>query len=279
MRCYVRADAAMGRAIHRLADALEKYAPPEVEIVTDVKKADLQICHIIGVNCLRGRKVDDHVLFMHCYLTAGHMDWPSEWRKARKVFSCYDLPALSGTQMSNFVQTPLGYDPSVFRPEPRLPKRYLCLMTGYVAWSEYLDMVYQACRLVGGDVIHVGAHFGWGSCYRHRENVSDQEMRDLYAQSRFVAAMRITEGFELVGLEGLACGTPAIYLDMSCYRRWFDGVPGVVWVKPQAEADVITQLVRVFRHGFDGEVRPPNFTWESIAKNMWSEILSANTDS
>jgi len=230
-------------------------------------------------------KSQDYIVIFHCEPAPGR--WGDDvlretemlFRKARLVFGFLSPEWLTTFRhfdfsKINYYQTPWGFDPKVFHPV-KMKKRFVCLMTGYVAEAEYLEAVYWAARQVGGEVIHIGGPVGLDRRpgYMRYEGVGDRQMREFYSESYYVNAIREPYGFELPGIEGAACGAQPIYLDLPCYRYWFSDIglfvdPGEVW----------DGLKRIFEMGIRREgltEKVKGFEWGKIASRIWRKILES----
>ena len=265
----------LSQSIHRVYNALKIYKPSDVEFTGIPEEADLCFLHVVGVGSLGQLShipLEKQVFIQYCYLTTEEWyrsEWPNTWSKVNHVFSYYNLPSIIQQSMNNFTLIPMGYNPAVFNYMPT-EKRYLCLVTGYVSESEYIREVYDACVELGGDCVHVGPDFGWGKHYVNFNGISDAAMCSLYRQSRWVAGMRISEGFELPALEGLACGIPAIILDMPCYRDWYGESNDVYWVNPSEP--VYPQIVKAISTIPQGVASSLPYTWDKVTSEIWASI-------
>ena len=298
LKVYYPFNPHISRAMHRIRAALMKHAPPGVAFADDPREADLHILDFIGqhptiedreLNPTTGLmravpslpKCRNYVILYHCTAPPGSellsMDYRPLFENARLVVSylkpewTWEWGKLDWSKVEYF-HTPWGYEPETFRYGGE-SKDVLCLMTGYVDVTEGLRAVWWAARQVGGEVVHVGGSIGLDGepGYKRYENVSDDLMRELYCRSEYVNAIRAHHGFEVVGIEGAACLAQPIYLDLPCYRHWFDDIG--IFVDPD---DVWDGLKRVF------ETRPKRenlaekvkrFEWGKIAPRIWEEIL------
>jgi len=297
----------ISRAMHRIRKALMEFAPEGVGFVEDPGRADLHILDFIGqhpaiedrelhpetgllrdipslpvcenyailyhcppgpanVDPLSGvphLKLDYHRLFEEAKLVIGYLNPTSEapwgnidWSKV------------------NYFMTPWGYDPKIFHYDGER-KDIFCLMTGYVKETEALDVVYTAAKMYGGYVVHVGGNVGLDGApgYRRYEGIDDAFMRELYARSQYVNAIRLEGGFEVVGIEGAACHAQPIYVDEPCYRRWFDDIG--IFVDPHNLFDGIAEVfkLKARREGVAEKVK--RFEWRNIAPKIWEKILEA----
>jgi len=290
----------ISRAMWRIRTALVGYAPLKVQFVNSPHEADLHILDFIGqhptiedreLNPTTGLmrsvpslpKCRNYIIFYHCTAPPGsellELDYRSLFENAVLVVSylkpewTWEWGQLDWSKIKLF-HTPWGYEPGVFYYNGE-SKDILCLMTGYVSVTEGLEAVWWAARQVGGEVVHIGGWIGLDGKpgYKRYEGISDQQMRELYSRSIYVNAIRAHHGFEVVGIEGAACGAQPIYLDLPCYRYWFGDIglfvpPGEVW----------DGLKRIFetRSGRSGLIKKAErFAWKNIAPRIWEEILKS----
>ena len=285
-------------AMTRIRRALMDYRPPEVVFVRDPRDADLHILDFIGQH----PQIEDsvlnpatslfrsvpslpvcskYVILLHCHPPAGsgllELDYSKLFERAVLVVS-YLKPEWMGSwgnidwSKVEYYLTPWGYDGRIFVNTNR-PRDILCLMTGYVAETEKLIEVWSAAAIAGGETVHVGGNIGLDGKVRYRrlEGITDKQFVSLLQRSKYVNAIRLPYGFELVGIEGAACGAQPIYLDLPCYRYWFGDIG--LFVDP---AEVMEGLAKIFAHrvrreGFEEKVK--RFEWGNVAPKIWEEIL------
>ena len=288
----------ISRAMHRIRKALMDYAPKEVKFVERPQEADLHILDFIGqhpriedreLNPKTGlmRSVPSlpacpkYVLLYHCSPPPESwlldLDYSELFANALLVVSYLKqewVEPWGNIDWSEveYCLTPWGYDGRIFKNFNK-PRNILCLMTGYVAETERLIEVWSAAAIAGEEVVHVGGHIGLDGKMRYRrvEGIDDKGFVDLLQRSKYVSAIRYPYGFELVGIEGAACGAQPIYLDLPCYRYWFGDIG--LFVDP---AEVMEGLARIFAHrvrreGIEEKVK--RFEWSNIAPGIWEEIL------
>jgi hypothetical protein len=273
----------LGRGMHRTARALQEWAPAEVEIVSDVDAADVQVLHVIGVGSLEHLHLDDYVLLQYCYLTTERPDasfWIPLFRNARLVVSYYDLPALTGRDDFAFVHAPLGVDGEVFH-DRGIERDAVVLTTGYVlegeAIAECHDAAFRVLRGRRGGMIHIGPAFWTHRGLEVVEAISDEQLARRYSRSRYVSGLRRHEGFELPVLEGLACGARPICFDTPCYRQWFEG--HAVFVPELPADELVPLLADVFREepapvtAEEREAVLAVFDWRRIVRSFWDRVL------
>jgi len=106
---FLRPTGLHSRAMLRVADALERYAPSQVCVVRDRHAADLVVSHVIGFDEPADRP---EAIIQYCWRTArgSRQQWIDRWSRARLVWSYYDLPALVGQNGFPFYHAPLGVE-------------------------------------------------------------------------------------------------------------------------------------------------------------------------
>lgn len=279
------------RAHGRVVKALAQYAPPSVEIVTDLETADLVILHIIGrqervhrrVEHLRARR-QGYAIIQYCLRSTQRPsteNWFPLWRDAVLVWSYYDLNALcmeDGTSQDfPFYHAPLGVDSMVFYPR-HVPRRYVIMTSGLSWLTESVREAAFAAKRVGRPVLHLGPEVSrpWVTCV---SGMDDNILANLYSQCEFVSGLRRVEGFELPAAEGLLCGARPICYDRPHYRQWFG--PWAVFVPETTRAPIIDDLESVFRSGarpVTGAERKAAkmwFDWNKIVTGFWRGVLDA----
>jgi len=278
MRACVYADPKLSPAMARVAEALQRYAPPELEFTPAAELADLVVLHVIGypetaaaVEELRARG-QRYAIMQYCMRSTQEpntLNWLDIWRGAEAVWSYYDLDALlvedgyaeqlcpwcreelphvgQGTGAIDFPRcfyfAPLGVDLEAFEPLITIGERFAMLTSGYVAESECVAECTQAAARVGRRVFHLGPAL---ECHRNIDNVeqrhgiTDDELARAYSRCDYVAGMRRCEGFEMPAAEGLCCGARPMMLDRPHYRQWF--APWAVFV-PELAPDLLTDSI------------------------------------
>lgn len=251
LRVFARPGGLHSRAMIRIANAIERYAPASVEIVSDQSSADLVIFYPIGADwipLIEGVEAEGKrfALVQCCVRSTGASceTWAQIWWRAECVWSYLDLtrllleengirPVSISRRPENIYYAPLGID-DAFLPTPIPADRYhlasqigrnTVVTTGYVSGrpGEAISEVWEAALACGYHVTHVGGKIegAWRPGVRVREGVSDQELRLIYRSAAFVASLRYVEGFELPALEGLACGATPILFDQPDLRHWY----------------------------------------------------------
>lgn len=292
-KVYLRPPEKLSKAVHRIADALARHAPGSVEIVTDRAAADLVIHHVVGVQNFAPTALpelieQDGKPFALVQLCLRTTEWPSTfswiplWRRAEVVWSYYDLLGemrKDGIRVDcPFYHAPLGVDGDVFKPA-ELPKRFLVGTSGYVAETEGVRECARAAAELGGLQFHLGPDLHLGTHVRAKHGLSDAEVASFWSRCRYVAALRRTEGFELPGIEALACGSRPIAFDTQGYRQWFGDHAEYV---PEADEGTVTAAIREI---LAREPRPVTddertavlrrFDWASIVGGFWERLGAA----
>jgi hypothetical protein len=266
-----------GKAFTRIADARKRYAPNNIELTNNLEEADLQIIDVIGKGEEQLIKAPRYILNIYCWYTSER--YSKEFLEgAELVTSTYDIPSFDSTiKFKNFMMLPVGYDPKVFYQIPNLKKKYGIMTTGYVAGTEAIDCCFEACKRMGFDMVHVGGNFKWGTHYINKENITDDEMRVLYNESRIVSALRFIEGFEVGGIEALACGVRPVVFNNPIYTTWYKN--HAQYITECKDSNVlISEIMRVIYNPIpvdksEQEWVKKNFCWEKVMGNFWKGVL------
>ncbi len=258
MKLYPYAPPQLSRAMARVSSALAEHVASPFEIVKSERMADVVVLHVIGwggleplLEKLRARK-QKFVIMQYCLTSTENSStaaWLPIWQEALAVWSYYDLKAFmraEGVEGDfNFYHAPLGADARIFQHEPS-NEVYRAFSTGYVAESECLGEVADACAATGSMMAHIG-----GKCSRlqsphvdSREGVSDALYCEMLRLSRYVTGLRRCEGFELPAAEGLLCGTRPVLFDAVHYRSWFGEL--AEYIPEASPEDVTKSLTELF---------------------------------
>lgn len=283
-------------AMVRIANALTRYAPPHYEIVQKREEADLCVFYPVSYEWThyfkeceeRGQK---YALVQCCYKTSGggFYEWRRWWEKSIVVWSYLDLlkekrgPIIDSIP---FYHAPLGIDEAFTLPVVTHPKKDYIVTTGTVHGSgqEAILECWKAATMCGLAIVHVGSYpIGIGDEWDcHSENfqtvsgVTDQTLRGIYQNAKYVCSLRYVEGFELPALEALSCGTRSIVFTQSATTKWFYGYADFV---PECEGqELIDHLVRKFSDPYEAiqqstidEVRS-KFSWGVLCWRFWSIV-------
>jgi hypothetical protein len=293
MKAFVKCmPATLGRGLHRVADALARYAPPEMQFVNDYREADIVVLHIIGHGSLDGltfRSDQKIAAIQYCLLTTEDSRpeaWLPFWQRCTAVWSYYDLfdymlkreHLLTPEPPFNFYHAPLGVDGSVFRPMEPTRKRFAIGTSGFVAETEGVKEAFTACKALGKDLFHLGPPLGFGPGVLYIHNIGDEDVAEFWSQCSYVAGLRRIEGFELPALEGLACGSRPLVFDAPHYKRWFGEHAEYI---PEAGFD---EVVEAMKELLSKRVRPVTpaershalevFDWRKLVTGFWEKALS-----
>lgn len=278
-------------SIQRIVAALAHYKPASVEVVDDPLKADLVVHTVVGVQNFAPTPIHDLVFaeqargqrfaIVQCCVATTEQPrpdfWVPLWEQAAVVWSYLDLRAFAGRVDLPVYEAPLGVDGATFAPRPLRGRDVLMVTTGYVAESEGVREVAEACKRVGGIHVHVGPDFKLGPQTVSMHGLSDEAMAHLYSRTRFVAGLRRGEGFELPAAEGLVCGARPILFDAPHYTRWFGDLEAA-FVPEADEATVASAIEQVF-HTYT-PVSPAlvakaaaRFDWRTLVEGFWERAL------
>lgn len=285
MKAYIMPIPVKSWGLRRVAEALVKYAPENVEFV-DREEAELTVLHVIGRQDRNRRRVNyakehgrRYAVIQYCVrstLRPTTEGWLPLWKDAALVWSYYDLKRLCRedgvSQDFNFYQSPLGVDADVFYPQDQR-KEYVIATHG-VAWTteSNREAAYAAERL-GKRVFHLGAKFN-RSHITCMSGIDDDTLAEMYSKCEFVAGLRRTEGFEQPVVEGLLCGARPVCFDRAHYRQWFE--PWAVFIREGGREEVIDSLEAVFREGprpvtkVEREEAKVFFDWKPIIGGFWN---------
>lgn len=286
MKVYLHPPANLSRAMFRVASALTRYAPPDVEITRKANEAELTVLHVVGEEDLEAAiaHAREFVVIQYCYKTArGSAEfWQSVWERASLVWSYYDLPVTKGVK---FLHAPLGVDVEVFH-HWSVPFRAPRIVTsGYVSGpqAEAIAEVSEAAARLGIHVTHLGPSHVEGMAPRADANwhavtgVDDDYLARLYAQADWVSGLRHVEGFELPALEALAVGSRPVLFDRPDMRQWYDEYG--IFVPECAGPELVEHLGRVFSRrvtrltASERDHFIARFDWKVIAKLFWEAVL------
>lgn len=288
------------RGILRVRDALVRFAPKEVEVVSSENEADLVILHVFGRNTTslnragRLQKEGKHyAVIQYCLRSTMRphtKDWIDIWKGAHLVWSYYDLPkmliqdfapSVINPLVFNFYYEPLGVDPEVFKDSfvqyiPGAGRPYTIVASAQHALSESVRECAYAVQRVNGKLIHIGHDLRRPNT-SHYQNVSDEFLADMYSNANFVSGLRRTEGFEFPVIEGALCGARPIVFDRPEMRHWFGQF--AIFIPEGSRGEVIDSLEQVFRQGaspveeWQKALIREKFNWRYIIDGFWRRIL------
>lgn len=263
----------VNHGISRVADAIKKYSPKDIEFVDHEKSADLVIIYAFGQRRKvekrikwigeRGQKFAMMQIAVRSTANPNTVDWIPMWTKAEAVWSYYDLKALidEDKQMClfNFYYAPLGVDADLFRDYGH--QRSYKIVVG----DNRDESVSEVVRAAKGNVFHLGT------------GITDEEVVSGYARSEWVSGLRRKEGFEMPVLEGLLCGARPICYDKPHYRHWFNGL--AEFIPEDHPEEVVKSLEKLFAFGatpvtnIEKEFVTNRFDWKPIIEGFWEKIL------
>lgn len=265
-----------GVAFTRISDALHKFAPRHVTWTT-FEECDISLVHVVGgaeeqivQRSLEARK--KLVIFQHCYLTA-RMDWEQYFNDCHLVVSYQDLTQFSKARY-NFLRTPWGFDPDEFY-RISLPRCHDIFTTGHIASTECIDKVWEACKQVQATLHHTGHDFGWSSNYSHHSYMADPlDFCRFLNQVQYVTCLRVVEGFEMLGVEALACGARPIVPRLPCYD-WYEGHAYRICMSGDITgqvAQLLSEPPRPIGRDESAEITR-RFAWNGIVPHVFEHIL------
>lgn len=281
------------RGLQRVRDALEEYAPSNVEIVSDLAECDLAIVHVYGRHTSTQKQIaslkkagKQYAMIQYCLrstMRPNTKDWLEMWQEAKLVWSYYDLKQLCADDGLMFVDfpfyhAPLGTEFSVFNGNAG--KKYIIAANSQDYLQESAKECVVATKEVGATMFYLGKELNRGSEIICKTDISDEELAQFYRQSVFVSGLRRKEGFEIPALEGLMCGARPIFFDRPEHRRWFQDL--AIFIPEEPREKVIENLKGIFQFS---NVMPPTvteeektlammrFNWETIIEGFWSRCI------
>ena len=278
------------RGILRVRDALVRFAPKEVEVVSSENEADLVILHVFGRNTTSHNRAGrlqkqgkPYGVIQYCLrstMRPNTFDWMVMWQKAQVVWSYYDLFRLSDEDKTrgefNFYHAPLGVDGEVFNSK-QLFRPYTIVASAQHALSESVRECAYATKRVNGRMFHVGHELRRGEDIVCKSNLTDEELAYVYSTSQFVSGLRRTEGFEFPVIEGALCGARPIVFDRPEMRHWFGQF--AIFIQEGSRDSVIDNLEMIFRQGstpveeWQKALIREKFNWQYIIDGFWRRIL------
>jgi len=281
------------RGLQRIATALTRYAPPEVEVVDHPKLADLTIVYAIGRRDKVQRQVEEirsrgkhYAIVQVCLKSTMNpdvRDWVGIWERAKVLWSYYDLfrialeDGLYIQGMDNFYHAPLGADSTVFYSKP-VEKEFIIGTCGLSRLQESVRECIVATAEVGQRMFHLGMDMTFYSQYvTWGKNLIDEQVANEFSRCHFVSALRRKEGFELPGIEGLLCGARPICFDTPDYRWNYQD--HAEYIQETDRQGVVDQLVELFRAGArpvtteERERAVKRFNWQTIISGFYERVL------
>lgn len=291
MKVYLQPDND-SRGILRVAQALTRYAPPSIDIVSSPQDADCEVIHVYGRHDkVRDRIIDlrakgrQYVMIQYCMrstMRPNTFDWMRMWQQSKFVWSYYDLFKLCDEDKTrgefNFYYAPLGVDSDVFVESGAKGKGFIIAACSQHALAEGAKECALAAKRVKMPMFFLGHDLRRGDDIVCRTGMSDTELARWYSECKYVSGLRRCEGFELPVLEGALCGARPIVYDRPHYRKWFNEFAIFI---PELDRDsVIDSLEKVF-NGYYGQITDNDkmlirdrFNWETIAKGFWDRVIS-----
>lgn len=193
----------------------------------------------------------------------------------------------------NFYHAPLGIDPVFVDTNGGKRQRdRIVVTTGYVSGpgAEPIDEVWMAAREAGVESVHVGPGQVEGATTKPTywcEQPTDQHLAEVYGSAAWVSAMRYVEGFEMPGIEGLACGCRPIAFDQVSQLLWYSGAEGrppLAHILPELSGqELVGVLAQLFGMPLDKVsederlIATRRFGWDKLVEGFWRRVASQLT--
>lgn len=297
MKVYIQPKEDKYRAVRRVVTALDKHKPAGIQVVNEIKQADLVVLHVIGrqdstTNLAQHLHDSNKKYAVIQYSVRSTMrpsteGWRRLWLGAELVWSYLPLVYYCSADDQpfddfGFYYAPLGADPDIFYPRYRHHRQIVIATHGHSAVTESVKEAVVAAKRVGRPVFHLGRELNRGLDVMCFEDVSDDHLAGWLSQCQFVAGLRRTEGFELPAAEGLLCGARPICFESPHYRAWYDD--WAIFIPEGDRNEVIDSLEAVFKQGAH-KVTPEEieeakqmFDWQQIVGNFWNAVLENAAD-
>lgn len=296
MKVFLGVPHGLSRAMNRVANALEKYRPDWVQIVTNPAQAEFRVLHVIGADAIpfAQKLTVPYAVMQYCTGSAARGDlsaWDSLWNSplCDQVWSYYNLNPWVLVKDKRFYHAPLGID-TVFRKLRAESDRDIDLLTsGYVnaRGQEAIEPIVDAMHAVNhnygceANCIHLGPQTIEGLHHpplkATRVSPTDDDLADLYRRTFYVGALRYVEGFEMGAAEGLAGGARPVMFDRDEARRWFDGLAAFVPETDNPE-QLTASLEALFEHGNpvvtleERALALERFNWKTLVPAFWARV-------
>ncbi|HEY0022668.1 MAG TPA: glycosyltransferase family 4 protein [Longimicrobium sp.] len=181
---------------------------------------------------------------------------------------------------------PYGVDTAFLHPAPeRRPGPFRVLFAGQMVQRKGLSDLLEAWRglglahaeltLVGRGRFDEGVLRAYEGCFRMETDASRTRLRELYQQADVLCVPSLAEGFGLVYLEAMACGTPVIAThNTGAADLVTDGRDG--WVVPIRAPEAIAERLRWCHENRDAlaRMRPAvrataeRYTWPAFRASV-----------
>lgn len=265
------------RGMGRVEFNLNKFLLPSMTRVDKEDDADFVVIHINGRHDHRTRQAmrikesgREYAVIQYVLTSCRNpnpLDWSDLWDNAKVFWSYYDLKKY----VPNMYHAPLAADPETFYKQDE-EKKYLVGTIGVDYKKECIGET-RLAAFTSGRTVHVGPEFTKDANGDTFQNVSDDEMREIYNQCKWFSVLRRDDGFEMPGLEAALCGVRPIMFDTPNYRQWYDGI--AKFVPEEASGKVVANLKKLFREEpsqvTDAEIESikEKFDWKKIIEGFW----------
>mgnify|MGYP001592084341 CR=1 FL=1 len=280
------------RGVMRVRDALVRYKPKNVEIVSSPSECDLAVVHVYGRHSSTEKQIASlkkagkrYAMIQYALrstMRPSTKDWIDMWKGAEVVWSYYNLKelAIEDNVSGNFLfyYAPLGVDPKVFK-ETKQERKFIVMASSQHALAEGARECAFAAKAVRKPMFFLGHELRRGSDIICKTGISDEELANYYSKTTWVSGLRRVEGFELPVIEGLLCGARPIVFDRPHYRHWFDKL--AVHIPEEPREKVIENLTGMFQMA---DIVPPTvteeekaivrerFNWQTIMKGFYGQL-------
>lgn len=266
-----------GIAFKKITNAFRKHSPEWVEWVSSPHEADIYIVHVVGEGEKPelDREVKNKIIVQQCYFTAQleRVDYTKYWERALLTVSFHDLRSYTDKDF-RFLRLPWGADETVFVNKKRTGRFIDIFCTGHVPQDECLDKVFEAVKRANKKMAHTGRNLCYDTKhYRYLDFLPETTLADMLNFSKYISCLRLIEGFEILGIEGLFCGARPIIFDLPTYDLYRKHA-----ITISSKEDVVEQLVEVLNTApepVSDEERVElvaTFSWKSIITKFFDSV-------
>jgi glycosyltransferase involved in cell wall biosynthesis len=123
----------------------------------------------------------------------------------------------------------------------------------------------------------IESHQNYGGLLRWQQQVSDQELMAFYAQSDYLLAASIDEGFGLPLIEGLHSGCQVVARDIPIFREVMGNY--AIYFKQNSSSDLLSVLRTISRpnqKSADLKVYPVPNSWEQSFQELVTKVRDSD---
>jgi len=265
-----------GKAFKRIDVALRRHF---TDVIWTTRNPDIKIVETLGGGEVeyfkKCKTLDNIIIFQQNYFTSEVKPevWLDIWKQCKLVLSFHDLQSYFPNDKFSFMRTALGAEPDdlTINLNNRPIKVYT---TGYIAETEAIDCLYDACKETKNVLNHTGKDFGWSKeYYKFIPYMEDINFNRFLTNVQYVSGLRLIEGFEMHCIEGAMTGAVPLIPDEPMYDFYKD-----FGIYINSKENIVSQLVDIFNKDYNplsleqiNYVRN-EFSWSKICRRIQERI-------